>query len=226
MIAIILFAAGLALCIPMMIKITQLDESYKGLTVKDFIPAMLCMAGFVMLSIFKTDIPAFAGLFAGISTAFLVCAAVCDKKTTEVPDALYIVPAALSVIYYTVNYFNNRAASMFAEKTTSEMLDILGDWAGIVIFILIQVLVLSRVYGMSDSLAFSTCALIGKTVGANEYACIAFMALTFCVFTVVQVRNKNIGKNLKLIQPKPLIPYIASIFWIALAFCRMIQTAI
>jgi len=84
-----------------------------------------------------------------------------------------------------------------------------------IIAVVIQELIMSRVYGRADSHAFSCCAVYLILTGAGLEGHILHMSLALAMLVVVQILRGNIACGLKLKEPVPFIPYIAVTFIIS-----------
>ena len=224
----ILFIPGIMTYIPIMRFIESKDKSYICRKKTDILPVILSIIGFIVFTMmgaqsgdvdslsgiwFSTDVSRYiTGLILGISTAFLCCAAICDNRTTQIFDILYIPPTIICLGY-----------GLYIRR--SDMPGCLGDYIGIAIFILFQFLILSRCYGMSDVFAYSSLACIGTVIYATEWTMVFCMFTSFCSFVITQAARKNIGKNLKLKEEKALIPFIVGSYWPILALCKFLSRA-
>ena len=83
--------------------------------------------------------------------------------------------------------------------------------------IVIQELIMSRAYGRADSHAFSCCAVYMIISGSGLEGHILHMSLALAILTSVQIVRRNVGRDLKLKNPVPFIPYIAVSFALTLA---------
>ena len=226
-----LFTIGILLYIPLMRLIEKKDDSYKTRKETDILPVIISIVGyqlFVMISnlplkanigyVLKIIVPydinmCMSSLILGVSFSFLCCTAICDNRTTEIFDILYIPPTILCLGY-----------GLFIRR--GEMPRALFGYIGVVIFILFQFLVLSRFYGKSDVFAYSALAIVGTAVRATEWATLFCMMTSFGVFVAVQAANNNIGKKMKLKEEKALVPYIIGAYWPTLAVCKLISETI
>ncbi len=224
----VLFIPGIMTYIPIMWFIESKDKSYAYRKKTDILPVILSIIGFIVFTTigtqsgavgslsdtwFSMDVSRYVtGLILGISTAFLCCAAICDNRTTQIFDILYIPPTIICLGY-----------GLYIRR--SDMPGCLGDYIGIAIFILFQFLILSRCYGMSDVFAYSSLACIGTVIYATEWTMVFCMFTSFCSFVITQAARKNIGKNLKLKEEKALIPFIVGSYWPILALCKFLSRA-
>lgn len=129
----------------------------------------------------------------------LSAAAYSDGMTKEIFDWVYLPGIAASIIMLVI-----------CKPEMSIIID-LG------IFLALQVLVFRLMYGGSDCIAFSMCAIFLSFFGCGLLECMLMMLLTLILFTVWQWLGNNIhtSKNsiekrvfLKLKQPDAMIPYI------------------
>ena len=81
-----------------------------------------------------------------------------------------------------------------------------------IIAVVIQELIMSRVYGRADSHAFSCCAVYLILSGVGLEGHVLHMTFSLAALTAVQIIRGNVGKCLKLKDPVPFIPYIAISF--------------
>ena len=79
----------------------------------------------------------------------------------------------------------------------------------LIVFIAMQILIFRRCLGGSDCLAYILCAVYLAGYGKKLMDYLLLMLLTVALELIVQIKNKNILKNGKLIQPVALIPYMA-----------------
>lgn len=224
----ILFILGIMAYIPIMRFIESKDKSYACGKKTDILPVILSIIGFIVFTMmgrqsgaigslsdawFSMDVSRYVtGLILGISTAFLCCTAICDNRTTQIFDVLYIPPTIICLGY-----------GLYVRR--SDMPGCLSDYIGIAIFILFQFLILSRCYGMSDVFAYSSLACIGTVIYATEWTMVFCMFTSFCAFVITQAARKNIRKNLKLKEEKALIPFIVGSYWPTLALCKFLSRA-
>ncbi len=94
----------------------------------------------------------------------------------------------------------------------------------LIIFCIVQFFLFSRFYGLSDCIAFSTCALYMTADNAGLKKYLYLMSITFILLAIVQLVKKNINRKGNLKRPVGLIPYIAvSMMIMQLNFCILIQ---
>lgn len=78
----------------------------------------------------------------------------------------------------------------------------------LIVFIVLQTVVFRKLYGISDCIAFSMCAMYLYLHGKVLVDYIILMLGIFLVLTIIQFFKKNIDKG-KFKEPVALIPYIA-----------------
>lgn len=91
-----------------------------------------------------------------------------------------------------------------------------GGFHGIVavlVFVMLQQLLFSRMYGKADCHAFSVCALAecGNAVGMVGF--LLQMFLSVVLLTIVQLFRGNVTPRGRLREPQPFIPYIITAFF-------------
>lgn len=91
-----------------------------------------------------------------------------------------------------------------------------GEFSGIVavlVFVMLQQLLFSRMYGKADCHAFSVCALAecGNAVGMVGF--LLQMFLSVVLLTIVQLFRGNVTPRGRLREPQPFIPYIITAFF-------------
>ena len=91
-----------------------------------------------------------------------------------------------------------------------------GEFHGIVavlVFVMLQQLLFSRMYGKADCHAFSVCALAecGNAVGMVGF--LLQMFLSVVLLTIVQLFRGNVTPRGRLREPQPFIPYIITAFF-------------
>ena len=96
-----------------------------------------------------------------------------------------------------------------------------GDFSGIVavlVFVMLQQLLFSRMYGKADCHAFSVCALAecGNAVGMVGF--LLQMFLSVVLLTIVQLFRGNVTPRGRLREPQPFIPYIITAFFFVTFF--------
>ena len=107
------------------------------------------------------------------------------------------------------------AAAIFARRD----MEVLGEHAMVqgveyLLFVIVQQILFSRLYGRADCYAYSVCGLIWMTGGRTFEMCVLHMAISFAVLVVVQMLHRNIAGGGKLKKPVPMLPYITLGFWI------------
>lgn len=87
------------------------------------------------------------------------------------------------------------------------------QWADLLAFIGIQLLLFSRLYGRADCYAFCVCAVAETAVGMTLLDYLAHVTLAFLLLSLVQGMRHNIGRGGNLREPVPFLPYITLAFW-------------
>ena len=84
---------------------------------------------------------------------------------------------------------------------------------GVLVFVMLQQLLFSRMYGKADCHAFSVCALAecGNAVGMVGF--LLQMFLSVVLLTIVQLFRGNVTPRGRLREPQPFIPYIITAFF-------------
>lgn len=83
----------------------------------------------------------------------------------------------------------------------------------LVIYILLQELLFSKMYGRADCHAFVVCGMLQASWGMSMQAYLTHMLLAFVLLAVVQGFDHNIARNGNLKQPVAFLPYITVSFW-------------
>lgn len=154
------------------------------------------LAGLLSLLTFLAGHGVAAGITGCLFWASLSAAAYSDGLTKEIFDWVYY-PGLFAC-----------ATALFIAKPGSDV------FIDLAIFLALQILVFRRMYGGSDCIAFSMCAMFLSSLGAGLLICMLMMLLTMVLFTVWQWLAKNIhtkrdsGSFLKLKVPDAMIPYI------------------
>ena len=84
---------------------------------------------------------------------------------------------------------------------------------GLLIFILLQLLLFSKMYGRADCYGFCVCAVAEAAVGMRLVGFLTHMALAFGILALVQGARHNINNRGNLRRPVPFLPYITLAFW-------------
>ena len=93
-----------------------------------------------------------------------------------------------------------------------------------ILALFIQEHIMSRAYGRADSHAFSCCAFFLILTGFGPEGHILHISLSLALLIFVQTLHGNIGKDMKLKEPVPFIPYIAVTFFFTIMIgfiCKM-----
>lgn len=138
-----------------------------------------------------------SGVLWGVLAVCLAFACITDCRTCLVYNfTWWIAGAAAGVL-------------LFAERERLE-----GDFLlELVIFILLQLLLFSRMYGRADCYAFCVCAVAEAAVGLPLSGYLFHMLLSFLLLAFVQGLRHNIDKGGNLRRPVPFLPYITLAFW-------------
>lgn len=158
--------------------------------------------------------------FCALCTVIACCLSVIKKAAD--PDNV-----GLTLIFWAAMFL--MAYQDFCTKSVSVWLYFIGflgavlyAWSGTGVFILsknilvefavfagLQLILFSHMYGFADVIVFIISGLFLYVKGFGILEDMLFMLACFVAFTVVQILHKNIGKNLKLKESKPLVPYIS-----------------
>ena len=120
----------------------------------------------------------------------LLLAAWIDHYIQLIPDMVYVPGIAGGILW--LIYYNPGADIVI----------------NLLVFVVIQMVIFSRLYGGSDCLAYILCAVYLAGGGKNLTDYLLFMLLTVGIELIDQIRKYNIEKG-RLKQPVALIPYIA-----------------
>ena len=91
-----------------------------------------------------------------------------------------------------------------------------GGFHGIVavlVFVMLQQLLFSRMYGKADCHAFSVCALAECGNAVGMVGVLLQMFLSVVLLTIVQLFRGNVTPRGRLREPQPFIPYIITAFF-------------
>lgn len=83
----------------------------------------------------------------------------------------------------------------------------------VLLFIMLQQFLFSRMYGRADCHAFSVCALAECGTGAGMVMFLMHMLLSVLLLTTVQLFRGNVTPRGRLREPQPFIPYIVAAFF-------------
>lgn len=84
-------------------------------------------------------------------------------------------------------------------------------------YMVLQIVVFTRMYGKADCYAFCVCAIAEASLGMGFSDYLALMLLALCLLFPVQLLRRNIAKNGNLKQPVAFLPYISAAFYIHIA---------
>ena len=133
----------------------------------------------------------------GISA--LLLAAWIDHYVQSIPDMIYV-PG-----------FVSGTAWLILQRPSAEVTN------SLLIFVGLQAVIFRRLYGGSDCIAYSLCALYLAGIGGVLLEDLLFMLLTVGIEAVVQITRHNLDfRHSRLIRPVALIPYMAvsMLLWI------------
>lgn len=91
-----------------------------------------------------------------------------------------------------------------------------GELAGLLIFILLQLLFFSKMYGRADCYAFCVCAAAEFGLGMHIFEFLLHMLVAYIILFIIQIYRKNIGKTGNLKASVAFVPYITASFLIIL----------
>ncbi len=80
-------------------------------------------------------------------------------------------------------------------------------------FVLLQLLLFSKMYGRADCYAFGVCAVAEAAAGLSLAGFLFHMLLSFTLLAFVQAIRHNIDRRGNLRRPVPFLPYITLAFW-------------
>ena len=158
---------------------------------------MYCTAAGSFIGLFLTRWEWYGQLMLGILAAYLLAASIQDMQTCMVCDFLHITAAVPGIVLVVLCPSGERILSL-------------------VLFVIIQIGLFMRMYGVADGLAFCVCALFESRFGEGMLTYLLHMGLAFLVLGVVQGVGKNINKHGNLKKPVPFLPYIAATVWVFL----------
>lgn len=127
--------------------------------------------------------------------AYLIAASFVDMQTKTVYDFLHIIAGLSGIIL------------LVWECPQKENL------IGCTLFVILQMLVFSKMYGMADCYLFSVCSLFIAAGGHGIEYCLFHMLLAICLLAVVQIKMHNVNKKGNLKQGVAFVPYIAIAIW-------------
>ena len=170
--------------------VMRLDEKFATVASEKKLATVVAICFLLLVSILNRKMDFGGGILRGLFEGALVLAAFCDYCTYDIYDFVYL-PALGSGI-----------VMMFR----------CGDVAikDLVIFLILQGVLFSRMYGISDCIAFSVCAIWIAALGGTLPDFLIHMLLTVILCAVVQGLNRNINKQGNLKKGVAFIPYIAA----------------
>lgn len=86
----------------------------------------------------------------------------------------------------------------------------------LLLFVLLQQGLFSRMYGKADCYCFSVCGAVWLVKGAVFDRCVIHMAVSFGLLTIVQLLRRNVTYGGRLKQSVPMVPYITIGFGICI----------
>lgn len=89
--------------------------------------------------------------------------------------------------------------------------------AAVLVFVMLQQTLFSKMYGRADCHAFSVCALAKCGNGAGMVLFLLHMFLSVLLLTIVQLLRGNVTRSGRLRKPQPFIPYIITAFFFVTA---------
>lgn len=89
----------------------------------------------------------------------------------------------------------------------------------LILYILLQQIFFTRLYGRGDCHAFCVCAMTECTMGISFKGYLLHMLLAIGFLAAVQALRHNIERDGNLKKPVAFLPYITVSFWILL-FCN------
>lgn len=127
----------------------------------------------------------------------LLLAAWLDHYVQNIPDMVYV-PG-----------FVSGTAWLIQQHPSVEVI------VSLIVFVVMQAVIFRRLYGGSDCLAYSLCALYFAGAGGLLYDDLVFMLVTVGIETVVQIVHHNLDFRCgRLKKPVAVIPYMAvSMIW-------------
>ena len=131
----------------------------------------------------------------------LLLAACIDYYVQNIPDVIYV-PGYVSGV-----------AWLILQHPPAEVI------SSLIIFAGLQALMFSRLYGGSDCIAYSMCALYLAGTGGILLDYLLFMLLTVGIEAVVQIKHHNLDfRHGRLKKPVALIPYmtVSMLLWVLL----------
>lgn len=127
--------------------------------------------------------------------AYLIVTSFVDMQTKTVHDFLHFIAGLSGIIL------------LVGDCPKKEYL------TGCILFVILQMLVFSKMYGLADCYLFSVCSLFIAAGGHGIEYCLLHMLLAICLLAVVQIKMHNINKKGNLKQAVAFVPYIAIAIW-------------
>lgn len=131
----------------------------------------------------------------------LFFASIMDMKTQKV----YVFIWWIEIILITCLMVGQACRGVFSIADTSRLIELF-------IFILLQELLFSRMYGRADCHAFEACSAVLFIFGGEMMTYLLFMAAAFLLLTIIQIIKNNVGRDGNLKKPVAFIPYITCAF--------------
>ncbi len=130
-----------------------------------------------------------------IFTAALGHAAVMDGRYQRVRRGIWLWAGAAAVLLFAIRMKERE------EELCSAFLEI-------VVFISLQFLFFSKMYGRADCFAFSCSGIFLGAFGGGIRECLLHMLLSIGILGAVQLCRGNVNRHGNLREPKAFIPYI------------------
>lgn len=140
------------------------------------------------------DPPAAKALY-GLLAACLAVSSITDYQTKNVYDFLPVLAALGGAVLVAMN-----------RPGRGVLLELL-------VFLALQFLLFSRMYGTGDCLVFAACAVYLAAGGRGLLACLLHMGTVFLALGVVQALRRNLDASGNLKEPAALVPYISATVW-------------
>lgn len=147
----------------------------------------------------------FYAILYGVLAGCLLMACITDCKSCTVYNYVWWVGGTICMLLllFTVGNVHN-----------------ISGLASLVLFVLLQEILFSKMYGKADCHAFAVCAAAESAVGFGIKEYLLHMLLAFILLLAVQGHKKNIGRNGNLKKPVPFLPYITISFWMLLLWWK------
>lgn len=173
---------------------------------------MNVLAGFSSILAYLACRDMMGGLVGCMFWASLSAAAYSDRLTNEIYDWVYFPGISACMV-------------MMAIQKPDE-----GVIVDLIVFLVLQAVLFRHMYGGSDCIAFSMCAMFLALYGYGLLEQMLMMLLTLVLFTIWQGMNRNIHVSrksirehtfFKLKQPDAMIPHIALSMSIIMLYMSM-----